>query len=783
MDYFSELLESYNQLKKRTYKITYISENYTPEQLNAFPEIDAAIQAAGAGNSQTGLGKNSNIDISPASDKPGYITISGSNLGRKNFNVSNYTNKINPNQKHASSYSKKLLGAWAPATGEDGEEASLSPEEIEKKRASDAQVAENEKNKTVEGSLDDPEYVDVIPKAKGILNRLMSLAREGVLGDITEAQVLGTYFVKGVSPNSTGILAKIMSAEVRTVDEDGLSTEGKMSPSMAAKILDNFEAIATFASLPEKEKAEACEDVKRQMGFYKNQLVLFGNDASELLVVGSNKSPNKIYQVGIKAIEESCGYSKQDFTKVAGSVFSTQEKNAVKGVLFEEFHVVAALMVQGDIKQVKKTLIGALKSKAKLLKDIQAERGESGLTLDEAFARVVQDELLEALGSDEALKKYLITEMSLALPFAKFMDADTVKPVGLDVATGAREDLDYIYSNQDKALIKAEAIGSEVRTIGPNQYAVGVGLKRLSEIQRAKFGEINSMSRMLEILAGGGKGKNLDPEFQAYMYKNLFNYSTEREVETARYAESLEEKVEKVASAFSKNTTYTKGGKIKAITPEQLAKSAFESMKKRLGFADFKKSSLRDTLFEKKGENFNLKDFSGDGPSAEDNRQRLSEKVGRLERMNRIKKDLASGNQATQDYVMSMAFVCGANTRDLAQVISDDSGKVLAVQHNKILTDISQAKDRKFEVKGTKIYISGGGSTVILDQQHSKASSGKSNTRTSLYVPKETLEKYASKKNFSPDKKTTEEITRLFLKGQMQLLEGLLNQTNGNLVL
>ena len=59
--------------------------------------------------------------------------------------------------------------------------------------------------------------------------------------------------------------------------------------------------------------------------------------------------------------------------------------------------------------------------------------------------------------------------------------------------------------------------------------------------------------------------------------------------------------------------------------------------------------------------------------------QRLSEKVGRLERMNRIKKDLASGNQATQDYVMSMAFVCGANTRDLAQVISDDSGKVLAV--------------------------------------------------------------------------------------------------------
>ena len=63
MNYFSELLESYNKLKKRTYKITYISESYTPEQLNAFPEIDSAIQAAAAGNPQTGLGKNKNISI------------------------------------------------------------------------------------------------------------------------------------------------------------------------------------------------------------------------------------------------------------------------------------------------------------------------------------------------------------------------------------------------------------------------------------------------------------------------------------------------------------------------------------------------------------------------------------------------------------------------------------------------------------------------------------------------------------------------------------------------
>jgi len=765
MDYFSELLESYSKLKRRTYKITYLSEQEDPI---ADPEaLKRAQQAADNVISQPYDGFAAGNQASPdgvfaykkAKTEDISIAIGG------NTRAGGTVAPEGTVDKNSDAY-KKLVNHFLKAEQEGVE--------------TDQAISEQERNKTVEGSLDDPEYVDLIPKANATLNRLMSLARENVFGDISEAQIASTYFVKGNSSVSTGILGKIMSAEVRSVDDDGLSTEAKMSPAMAAKILDNFEAVTTFIALPEEEKEDACEDVKRQVGFYKNQLILFGNDSSELLVVGSNKSPNKLYQIGLNAIEDNCGFSKNDFTKVAGSAFSTQEKNAVKGVLFEEFHVVAAMMVGGDIEKGKTALISALKSKAAILKDIQAARGDSGLTLDEAFAQVVQDELLEALGGDEALKKYLLTEMSLALPFAKFMNADSVQPVGLEVATGAREDLDYIYSDQDKALEKAEAIGSEVRVIGPNQYAVGVGLKRLSEIQRAKFGEINSVRRMLEILAGGGEGKNLDPEFQTFLYKNLYDYSTEREIETARYAEGLEAKVGKAAVPFMENTTYTKGGKIKAITPEQLAKSAFSSMKKRLGFSDLKKSALRDTLFDKKGKEFLLKEFSGDGPSAEDNRQRLAEKVGRLERMNQIKKDLASGNGAAEDYVMAMAFTCGANTRDLSQLISDDSGKVLAVKHNKIMTDISQAKDRKFEVKGTKIIISGGGSMVILDQSHTKTSSGKSNTRTSLYVPKETLEKYASDEDFSPTQKTREEVSRLFIQGQIKLLEELLNQTNDN---
>lgn len=764
MDYFSELLESYSKLKKRTYKITFISEQEEPiadpdalkrAQQAADNVIGQPYDSFAAGNQASPDGvfaykKARTEDISVAiggNTRAGGTVAPGGSL-----------------DKNSDAY-KKLVNHFLKQ--EQGDEQALEVQ------------TEAERRRTVEGSLEDPEYVDLIPQATRIMDRLKSLAREGFLGDITEAEVQGRYIVTGNSENSTAILAKITSAEVRTVDEDGLSSESKMSPAMAAKILDNFEAITTFIAVPEDQTESACEDVKRQVGFYKNQLILFGNDPQELLVVGSNKAPNKLFQIGLNAIEEKCGFTKKDFTKVAGSVFSTQEKNAVKGTMFEAVHTFAALLAKGDIEEAKKGLVAELQSKAKILKNIQADRKNAGLTLDEAFAQVVQEELLEALGNDEKLKEYLITELSLALPFAKFMDADEVRPVGLEVATGAREDLDYIYSDQEKAYDKAEAIGSEVRVIGPNQYAVGVGLKRLTKIERAKFGEINSMRRMLEILAGGGKGKNLDPEFGAYMYKSLFNYSTSREVEASRYGEGLEESVAKTATPFMENTTYSKGGKIKATTPEELAKSTFNSLKRKLGFKDLRNSALRDTLFEKKGDEYVLKDFSGDGPSAEDNRNRLGEKVARLDRMTKLRKDIEGGNEAARDYVLGMAFVCGANTRNMAQLISDDSGEVLSVRHNDILTDIANSDDLNFSFEGTKIKITGGGSTVILDQSHTSTSAGKSSTRTSLYVPKETLENYSSGK-FNPKKGTREEITKLFIQGQINLLEELLKQTNDN---
>ena len=110
MDYFNELLNSYNQLKKRTFKLKFINEEekpkpYQPDDkqiVQAVGEIQAAVQAAFGGQTQEGLGNKGNITIEALGvDQSGNpkAKITGSNLGwgytfnPATFNNVNWTRK------------------------------------------------------------------------------------------------------------------------------------------------------------------------------------------------------------------------------------------------------------------------------------------------------------------------------------------------------------------------------------------------------------------------------------------------------------------------------------------------------------------------------------------------------------------------------------------------------------------------------------------------------------------------------------------------------------------
>ena len=368
------------------------------------------------------------------------------------------------------------------------------------------------------------------------------------------------------------------------------------------------------------------------------------------------------------------------------------------------------------------------------------------------------------------------------------MNADNVAGVGKAVATGGREDIEYRYNDELMAAEKAEALNTDYYE-NEGQYVIGVGLKRLQRISKAKFGELNSMSRALTLMEFSNEAdevdRNLDNDFKGYIASNLYNNDESRQADAINYAQTLEASVGKTATMFLDDSVYSMNNKIKRSSASNVAKSLFASIKGKLSYSEIQMSSFNNTLFTTSEGKAQIKDFSADTEEGLGNRSRVAELVSRLDRKKRLQRDLAAGNRAAEDYVMNLAYLTSANARNMTQLISDDSGKVLAVRHNDILNEINSSSNRKIEYSkdGTSITISSGGSVVYLKQERTNGAANTSKTRTYLQVPAKTLEQFSSELNLSPTKSTKEDITKLFIQGQIKLLEGLLNQTNSNLLL
>lgn len=135
MQYYYSLLESYQQLKQRKFKLSLREDDGSDAIKAAVPEVQAAAQAAFAGDEnykEEGLGNGGNITIErEGSDKSGNpkIRFSGSNLGwGLSFTQAKFGN-LNWSHKGGNGY--KIASAWVGAGEEEGEEGEAGDEQAE----------------------------------------------------------------------------------------------------------------------------------------------------------------------------------------------------------------------------------------------------------------------------------------------------------------------------------------------------------------------------------------------------------------------------------------------------------------------------------------------------------------------------------------------------------------------------------------------------------------------------------------------------------------------------
>ena len=177
--------------------------------------------------------------------------------------------------------------------------------------------------------------------------------------------------------------------------------------------------------------------------------------------------------------------------------------------------------------------------------------------------------------------------MNATRPFMRFMNAKNIIHGGTVSKTGQRADLQFIYDDIDVAQEKADAVGSSVQ--GPlkdGTFSVGVGLKRLETIKGAKFGEINTLERMLGMLTRDkefAKDDNIEPGFLKSIQEELYGTGTSlrlapdgtpaREAMVA-YASGLEGSIAEDTKGLVEPTTYLDPdtGELKIKSSESLIK-------------------------------------------------------------------------------------------------------------------------------------------------------------------------------------------------------------------
>jgi hypothetical protein len=775
MDYFTELLESYNKLKKRTFKLRFINENAQ--------SLGGAEQLANAA----------------------IMNPTGQPLVDVNGNPLQIT--VEPNQEGGA----KVIGLGGFSQGvtiTDGTGAVTNPDAFNKlvnalggQGAAD-EVDQQQVNQALElgvgqflGDRATPETLASFKRQWDILEAYCEEIKKKYdragAGEQVEKQHSECIKRRANLFNDarSSFEAKLAAGQGYVFSEDGTPEVKELDAKLIEEVTLSHEVLMSYLDPGIKRNEDDCENVASLLGTAKGgNLVLYTSDGSKS--EGVVIKPTSIQKRALENFFGICGISKSELSKVSFGAFTTNEKNAVKGTFFEDILATYVKMrscvntENPKACQLKSSQELALKIKEKerILNEIYAGIPIDGaLDLDLAFEKEVIEEQLEFLNSGN-LREHILREMSTVKQFLDFLDADDAIPYGQTAKSGAREDILLVYHDEAKAKQISNELGIKYEKTPEGTFAIGVGLKRLQKIHAAKFGEINSMSRM-RLMINNDKSlvndNKIDPLFLGRVQSKIYGGNTSRRQASLDYYNNLEDKIYEQRDLLTSERKVFNASKAKidTLSPKTAINLVVDGVKS-MSYLSGKQSLLSKALYMVlPGKEKELKNFKDD----EANRERLAETFTRVSRMASCKKDIESGNQAAKDALLHQMFLCGYNSRDQAQLIVDDTGDWTSVNHNKVFNLLAEnQKDITYDFKDSGVTLSlPNGLSVVYSFEGRNGRAGERGTRASVYLPKSTLNhpeiQVMSKKSNSAA--PVEDAFTTFLKGQLVLLESLLNQT------
>ena len=731
MDYFSELLESYSKLKKRTFKLTYICE----QEGGSEGELVGILSQAPMGSEFTempgdqypALGrfkyrKSSAVAGSGRKMKPSNKVIVTQGGYDKVTILDDDGNLIKDDS--TKSMLERLLKAMAgeepPQTGAEAADAAAASA-AEQEELAELQASHNFLKP--DKQTGEPRY-STDPNDPANCNKAVRTIQETINKLVEYCDNLGEQGKKKVAwcDKAGSYLAGKGNATLtyKLVNGIGVGPDGEQTPIPAPLIADaaeNHEDFLSFIFDPpvtDEDKAARCEAMNDKVGYYNNKLMFFGknkNDDGKIqdgIAISFDKKAqtNPLYADALKKVKDTCGDSWKPENKIVQEL-NSKALNGIRGTV-NEMALQAAVRLQRakDPKERAAVLRDLAKyiyeKRTALIKYKQVQLYDTDDVAQDLNAFTDSEILLEQsnLAEEEggaALVRYTLGVIKQHEEFVKQMNADDARDAAKEGGTGSRADTVLIYrgpNGKQRATAAALSQGLDPDSAvipvppppaTPESYELGVGQKdKAGGIEGVKQGEFNSTERRSAAVRGelGKDPKNpdadFDPKFQEWSQKLQFGNTKEEPGKTRwqnmlAFEKELESSVSTAMSMIEQDTEYT--------TPD--GKTAIESAKEvlsRIGKAIRDAIPFYSAEYEKRaGQDYKADELTKmfyDGKTdftdaAE--RAKAAEAVGRKLRVRKVMDTINDPNksdeekQAAKDWIIRNAIMTGGNSTDMMQ--------------------------------------------------------------------------------------------------------------------
>jgi hypothetical protein len=799
MDYFSELLDSYKKLKKRTFKITFINEQAFDSDPN-FTQLKQVLLQAPVGGGYVNINYPGLEKYTYRKNKDNSVSIQ---IGPKTFtifdgqgNIATLNAKKEPLDKNAQDKAiQTLLDAMSGKGVEEKPEDTKQEEQPQTPEEQMAAQAAAIQAQTPGNGL------TMIGASPGSLENISNSARyiEGMAAtEWYKAEVATSIGGRGgverlarnaqafTNPLSTRSFEyKLTRGASISLNDQGDFSEQPMSPALIYEATRSNDLLMSF--LEDNISEEKCKSIKYRVGMYdksdSNKLVFFGGNTNEGVVVAANP----IQKIAIQRMQQNCEGASLEIVKVG----QVKEKflNDLRGKLAEHILMFISEMRNPETKEAgrKKFLDYLFTRRRQYLKAAQffAERIETGaLDLDSAGFGEASKELSEVFGNGTAIKGLLSVIGKSMIRIYNEAKPDGVRHIGKQISTGGEDtdtgtkgDVVFQYSDQAKANAFAQRTGA-IPVLNPEtgRYEVSISQKFLQKIDDSNVGEIKGSHRMLGHFTGQIQGSlNLLPKIDS----KLFSDKTESDASKKLFID-VESSIQKTIESLQNDQMFKDAtGKLRIQTAERVCKDIVKLLKEKLPF-EIDDSELAGTIDAKY--------------EHEENRQRIAEYLSRRLRIQKYSELTNGSDKATallaSKTLIRMSAITGYSKDDAVTFLATERGDLISFKTNDVYNELFESmRDGTFDptsIEYTKAGIkfstpSKAGETPRQLNLKTEGLDDSEVGRTTKFVTKISKATMLSMNRLTQREDVPQEVNAetlyKFMRGQMDLLETLLKVT------